>query len=190
MQISCRRHDKVTIFDLPGDVDFANSRQLRKSVLKEIDENRTSHVMVNLSAVRYIDSFRYSFPGGGIESVTRLRGTRCILFGLSTLGWEVLQLSRLIKVFEIYGKETGSRFDGHCGCVHRESRSNHRKPVTQAQRRRYDFKWNDTNMSYSYLTKREDALGVFVPIPMPYTQVQPVAWRNSDTFLTASGVIA
>jgi anti-anti-sigma factor len=56
VQISSRRHDKVTIFDLSGDIDFANSRQLRESVLREIDENRTSHATVNLSAVRYIDS--------------------------------------------------------------------------------------------------------------------------------------
>jgi len=56
VQISSRRDDKVTIFDLSGDIDCANSRQLRESVLREIQENRTSHVMVNLSAVRYIDS--------------------------------------------------------------------------------------------------------------------------------------
>jgi hypothetical protein len=32
--------------------------------------------------------------------------------------------------------------------------------------------------------------GVFVPIPIPYTQVKPVAWRNSARFLTASTVTA
>jgi len=104
VQISCRRHDKVTIFDISGDIDFANSRQLRESVLRKIDENRTSHVMANLSAVRYIDS-------SGIVSLmealkaSRGRGARFILFGLSTPAREVLQLSRLIKVFEIYGSE-------------------------------------------------------------------------------------
>ena len=56
MQISARRREKVTIFDLLGDVDFANSRQLRQSVLREIQENRTPQIVVNLSAVRYIDS--------------------------------------------------------------------------------------------------------------------------------------
>ncbi len=56
VQISARRREKVTIFDLSGDVDFANSRQLRQSVLREIQENRTPQVVVNLSAVRYIDS--------------------------------------------------------------------------------------------------------------------------------------
>ncbi len=52
MQISARRREKVTIFDLSGDVDFANSRQLRQSVFREIQENRTPQVVVNLSAVR------------------------------------------------------------------------------------------------------------------------------------------
>jgi anti-anti-sigma regulatory factor len=36
---------------------------------------------------------------------SRDRGTRFILFGLSTPAREVLQLSRLVKVFEIYGSE-------------------------------------------------------------------------------------
>src|SRR6266446_5903648 len=57
VQIGARRHEKVTIFDLSGDVDFASSRQLRHSVLQEIQEKRTPQVVVNLSAVRYIDGF-------------------------------------------------------------------------------------------------------------------------------------
>src|SRR5580658_6503776 len=56
-QICARYHEKVTIFDLSGDVDFTSSRQLRHSVLREIQENRTPQVVVNLSAVRYIDGF-------------------------------------------------------------------------------------------------------------------------------------
>ena len=104
MQISCRRHDKVTIFDLSGDFDFANSRQLHESVLREIQENRTPQVVVNLSAVRYIDS---SIVASLVEALKASRnlGVRFILFRLSTPAREVLQLSRLIKVFEIYETE-------------------------------------------------------------------------------------
>ena len=83
MQIFCRRHDKVTIFDLSGNIDFANSRQLRESILREIQENRTSHVMVNLSAVRYIDSSGITFLVEAVKAL-RDRSTRFILFGLST----------------------------------------------------------------------------------------------------------
>src|SRR6266850_307209 len=104
VQISSRRHDKVTIFDLSGDIDCANSRQLRESVLREMQENRTPQVVVNLSAVRYIDS---SVAASLVEALKASRnlGVRFILFGLSTPAREVLQLSRLIKVFEIYETE-------------------------------------------------------------------------------------
>ena len=104
VQISARRREKLTIFDLSGDVDFANSRQLRQSVLREIQENRTPQVVVNLSAVRYIDS---SVVASLVEALKASRnlGVRFILFGLSTPAREVLQLSRLIKVFEIYETE-------------------------------------------------------------------------------------
>lgn len=72
VQISSRRHDKVTILDLSGDIDCANSRQLRESVLREIQENRTSHVMVNLSAGRYIDS---SGIASLVEALKAVRGS-------------------------------------------------------------------------------------------------------------------
>ena len=97
-------YNKVTVFDLSGDIDCANSRQLRESVLWEIRENRTSQVVVNLSAVRYIDS---SVVASLVEALKASRnlGVRFILFGLSTPAREVPQLSRLIKVFEIYETE-------------------------------------------------------------------------------------
>src|ERR1700687_2786423 len=48
VQISARRHDSTTIFDVSGDIDFANSREVRQSVLREVREIRTSRVVVNL----------------------------------------------------------------------------------------------------------------------------------------------
>ena len=104
MQISTRRHDKTTIFDLSGDIDFANSPEVRESVLREIRESRTSRVLVNMSQVRYIDSSGVASLIEGLKA-SRDLGSRFILFGLSTSAREVLQLSRLIKVFEIYDSE-------------------------------------------------------------------------------------
>jgi anti-sigma B factor antagonist len=104
MQISARRHDKVTIFDLSGDIDFANSPELRQSVLHEIRENRPLRVVVNLSKVRYIDSSGVASLVEGLKA-SRDLGSHFILFGLSTSAREVLQLSQLIKVFEICESE-------------------------------------------------------------------------------------
>ena len=104
MQISARRHDSTTIFDVSGDIDFANSREVRQSVLREVCEGRTSRVVVNLSQVRYIDSSGVASLIEGLKA-SRDLGSRFILIGLSTSAREVLQLSRLIKVFEIYDNE-------------------------------------------------------------------------------------
>ena len=56
MQISARREDKTTIFDVIGDIDLANSPEIRKALLTEIRETRTPKVVMNLTKVRYIDS--------------------------------------------------------------------------------------------------------------------------------------
>ena len=104
MKISARRHDKTAIFDVSGDIDFANSPVVRDSVLREIRESRTPRVVVNLGQVRYMDSSGVASLVEGLKA-SRDLGSRFILFGLSTAAREVLQLSRLIKVFEIYDNE-------------------------------------------------------------------------------------
>jgi len=102
--ISTRRNDNTTIFDLSGDIDFANSPKVRDSVLREIRESHTPRVAVNLSQVRYIDSSGVASLIEGLKA-SRDLGSRFILFGLSTSAREVLQLSRLLKVFEVYDTE-------------------------------------------------------------------------------------
>ena len=104
MQISTRRHDKITIFDVSGDIDFANSPELRHLVLREIQENRPPRVVINLSEVHYIDSSGVASLVEGLKA-SRDLGSRFILFGLSTSAREVLELSRLIKVFEVCDNE-------------------------------------------------------------------------------------
>ena len=54
MKISTRRPDKTTIFDLSGEIDFANSPEVRQLLLSEIRETHTPRVVVNLSGVRYV----------------------------------------------------------------------------------------------------------------------------------------
>src|SRR5260370_32487787 len=104
MQIFTRRHDKVTIFDLSGDIDFANSPELRQSVLREIQERRAPRVVMNLSKVHYIDSSGVASLVEGLKA-SRDLGSRFILFGLSTSAREDLQLSRLINVFQDFDIE-------------------------------------------------------------------------------------
>ena len=104
MQISRRQLDKTTILDLSGDIDLANSPAVRKALLKEIRDSRTPRVVMNLSNVRYIDSSGVASLVEGLKAARDV-GSRFILFGLSTSAREVLQLSRLLKIFEVYDNE-------------------------------------------------------------------------------------
>lgn len=104
MQIIARRTDTTTIFDISGDIDLAHSSEVRKTVLVEFREKRTPRVLLNLRDVDYIDSSGVASLIEGLKA-SRDVGSRLILFGLSTNAYEVLQLSRLLKVFEIYDSE-------------------------------------------------------------------------------------
>ena len=104
MQISARHLDKITIFDISGDIDLATSPQLRKPLLRELRELRTPRVVLNLKAVRYIDSSGVASLVEGLKA-SRDVGSRFILFGLNTTVREVLQLSKLVRIFEICESE-------------------------------------------------------------------------------------
>ena len=104
MQISARRIDNITIFDVIGDIDLANSPEVRKALLKELKEARVPRVVMNMSKVRYIDSSGVASLVEGLKA-SRDVGSRFILFGLSASALEVLQLSRLLKIFEVYDDE-------------------------------------------------------------------------------------
>ena len=104
MQISARHLDKITIFDVSGNIDLATSPELRKALLRELRELRMPRVVLNLGSVRYIDSSGVASLVEGLKA-SRDVGSRFILFGLNTTVREVLQLSNLVKIFEICENE-------------------------------------------------------------------------------------
>ncbi len=107
MQIAARHLDKTTIFDISGDIDLATSPQLRKALLRELRELKMPRVVLNLGAVRYIDSSGVASLVEGLKA-SRDVGSRLILYGLNKTIREVLQLSKLLKIFEIYDNEEQS----------------------------------------------------------------------------------
>ncbi len=108
MQIAARHLDKITIFDISGDIDLATSPALRKALLRELRELKMPRVVLNLGAVRYIDSSGVASLVEGLKA-SRDVGSRFILFGLNRTIREVLQLSKLLKIFEICENEEQSR---------------------------------------------------------------------------------
>ncbi|HTC41386.1 MAG TPA: STAS domain-containing protein [Candidatus Acidoferrales bacterium] len=104
MQIAARPSDRMTILDISGDIDLANSPAMRKVLLGEIKDKHTPKVLLNLKNVRYIDSSGIASLVEGLKAA-RDSGARLILYGLSPSVREVLELSRLQKIFEIYDTE-------------------------------------------------------------------------------------
>ncbi len=94
----------LRFFDISGDIDLAHSPQMRKALLGEIKEKRVPRVFLNMKSVRYIDSSGIASLVEGLKA-SRDAGTRLILYGLSTSVREVMQLSRLQKIFEIFDDE-------------------------------------------------------------------------------------
>jgi anti-sigma B factor antagonist len=104
VQISTRQSGTSTIVDVVGDIDLYNSPEIRKVLLETLRDKRVPRVVINLKQVRYIDSSGVASLVEGLK-VSRNVNSRFILYGLSPAAREVLELSRLIKVFEVYDNE-------------------------------------------------------------------------------------
>jgi anti-sigma B factor antagonist len=104
VQISTRQNGQTTVVDVVGDIDLYNSPEVRKVLLDALKEKRAPRVVVNLTNVKYIDSSGVASLVEGLK-ISRNLNSRFILFGLSPAAREVLELSRLIKVFEVYENE-------------------------------------------------------------------------------------
>jgi len=104
MQIATRQAPNATVVDVKGDIDLYNSPEIRKVILEELKEKRTTRLVINLTNVRYIDSSGVASLVEGLK-VSKTMGSRFMLFGLSPAAREVLELSRLIRVFEVFGSE-------------------------------------------------------------------------------------
>jgi anti-sigma B factor antagonist len=104
VQIAARSATGGTILDITGDIDLAHSPAVRKALLQEIKEKKTPKVFLNLEKVRYIDSSGIASLVEGLKA-SRDQGSRLILYGLSKSVREVMELSRLQKIFEIHESE-------------------------------------------------------------------------------------
>lgn len=102
MKTATRVQPGTTIVDVTGDIDMGTSPGLRKTLLDSLKE--TSRLIVNLRDVRYVDS---SGIASLVEVLKEARNTqkRLVLFGLNRAVQEVLQLTRLTRIFEIRDTE-------------------------------------------------------------------------------------
>ena len=91
--------DGFSVLELDGDVDLSCSPEARKQILQCLDGGL--HLLVDLSAVTYIDSSGIASLVEGFQTAKK-KGVRFGLVGVSPAALSVLQLARLDKVFPLF----------------------------------------------------------------------------------------
>jgi anti-anti-sigma factor len=104
MEINVKRDGPASVVYVTGDVDLYSSPQLRETILDLFQNRAQERVIVNLSNVEYIDSSGIASLVEGLQEARRRKG-RFVLTGLNEGPRHVLELTRLLNVFEIAKSE-------------------------------------------------------------------------------------
>jgi anti-sigma B factor antagonist len=104
MKISARQYGEITILDLSGEITLFNSPEIRKALLSQLKEHRVQHLVLNMLGVPYIDSSGVASLVEGLKA-SRDVSARFALFGLSKSAKTVLELTHLLRIFEVHQTE-------------------------------------------------------------------------------------
>lgn len=105
MNINIERNGSESIVYVSGDIDLHSSPDLREAVLDLFRKRKQKKVVVNLKGVEYIDSSGIASLVEGLQESRKLEA-RFILAGLNESPRHVLELTRLLNVFEIEEEPT------------------------------------------------------------------------------------
>lgn len=104
LKIATRQVGEITILDLTGDITLFNSPEVRKALLTHLREKRVPHLLVNMQAVPYVDSSGVASLVEGLKAAREFN-SRFALYALSKSATTVLQLTHLLRVFEVHQTE-------------------------------------------------------------------------------------
>jgi anti-sigma B factor antagonist len=104
IKISSRQAGDVTILDLVGDITLFNSPEIRKALLSLLKEQGVMQLLINMTGVKYVDSSGIASLVEGLK-VSRDHRARFALYGLSKPARTVLELTHLLRVFEVHDNE-------------------------------------------------------------------------------------
>ena len=99
MKYNTKEVNPYTVIELHGEVDLSCSPEARKQILDSLSQKK--HLLVDLSAVTYIDSSGVASLVEGYQTAKK-QGVNFGLVSVSESAMNVLQLARLDKVFPIH----------------------------------------------------------------------------------------
>lgn len=100
MDLNIKRIGTRSVVYVEGDIDLYSSPELRETVLDLFRKRKQEQIIVNLAEVSYIDSSGIASLVEGLQEA-RKQNRRFVLVGLREGPRHVLELTRLLNVFEI-----------------------------------------------------------------------------------------
>ena len=100
MEINVKREGSRSVVEVTGDIDLYTSPKLRETVLDLFRKRGQNVVIVDLQQVHYIDSSGIASLVEGLQEAKKT-SARFVLAGLNEAPRHVLELTRLLSVFEI-----------------------------------------------------------------------------------------
>jgi anti-sigma B factor antagonist len=117
MNMSVRTSENTQIVDIVGDVDLNGTPQLRKLLFASLRES--PKVIINLTAIRYIDSSGIAVMIEALKESQRLK-RQFVLFGMNSRVHDVFKLTHVMQIFQVVETEeqalgAGNSRAGHEG---------------------------------------------------------------------------
>jgi anti-sigma B factor antagonist len=104
MDINIKRDGANSVVYVTGEIDLYTSPKLREAILDLFGKRQQDRVVLDLSDVPYIDSSGIASLVEGLQAA-KAKQARFILVGLNEGPRHVLELTKLLNVFEIAPSE-------------------------------------------------------------------------------------
>jgi anti-sigma B factor antagonist len=104
LKINVRETGKVVVLDLNGRITLGETAASLRDTIRELLDNQQRNILLNLADVSYIDSSGLGQLVGSYATVTS-RGGQLKLLNLQKKLHELMQVTKLITVFDVYNSE-------------------------------------------------------------------------------------
>ncbi len=104
LKISARQVGNVAVLDLSGRITLGEAAGSLRDGIKDLLAKDQKYIVLNLADVTYIDSSGLGELVGGFATVNN-RGGRLKLLNLQQRVHELMQITKLYSVFEIFADE-------------------------------------------------------------------------------------
>ena len=104
MNVNVRQRDDVTILDLKGKITIGTGDVALRNSIHQVIENGAKKILINMSDVSTIDSSGIGELVSAYTTATN-RGAKLKLYNLPAKVSDILTITQLITVFDVYDSE-------------------------------------------------------------------------------------